>query len=563
MLALLCKSAAVVLLPLVVLLEATRGSDLKRIVQHAMPYGVLTAAYVLIIAMDGFLPRSLGQDVRPLDVQLYTQMKALVFYLKLIAMPIGLSVEHAFAEATSLADGTVLASGLLVATVLIVTIRSGGALPWARLGAHWFFAGLLLTFVIPLNVLVNEHRLYLPAIGVLLVLATALGRRKMSTRVHRPARGVCALAVALLLICAVHTQARNAVWLGEYSLWKDAATKAPGMFRAQSNLGLALYERGELVSARQAFERSIQINPHYAKSWSNLGLVYEDLGMLAPAERAFEQARRLSPELSGSYNNLGRLYTRLGRDDEAEPLLETAVRLDPHNVQAWVNLGRAYQRQDRLPEAEEAYRRAANLDPTEAQAFNNLGLLLGELGRRSEARQMLYKAIAIDPSYVDAAVNLKLHELKDQGFATAMAYRLVLNEYPHQVQLWKALAESELRSSNWADAAVAYETVLKYHRGDVGAHMNLAFAYRGAGQLSLAIASYEEALRLDPRSTRIHNNLASAHAAAGDLASALRFTRAALEINPADNRTRANLEKLEEALSTPENGSQQTATESP
>lgn len=259
-LALLCKSAAVVLVPLVILVEAAQGSELKRILRRSLPYGVLSGAYLLVIAADGFLPRSLAQEVRPFDVQLFTQVKALIFYRKLIAMPVGLSVEHAFRETASLADETVLASAALVATLLAVAIQAGRTLVWALVGTYWFFAGLLLTFVIPLNVLVNEHRLYLPIIGVLFVFGAALKGHKPATQRARNRfsdRGPGAIAVVLLLAYAAHTQARNAVWESEHSLWQDAAIKAPGMFRVQSNLGLALYERGELAAARSAFEGSI------------------------------------------------------------------------------------------------------------------------------------------------------------------------------------------------------------------------------------------------------------------------------------------------------------------
>ena len=541
-LALLCKSAAVVFLPLVFLLELARGTELKRAVWLALPYAGLTVGYLILITMEGFLPRSLGQDVRPMDEQIYTQTKALVYYLKLVAMPIGLSVEHAFTEVNSLTDGTVFFSALLLVTVVTLAVRSVHVLPTASLGVLWFLTGLSLTFVFPLNVLVNEHRLYLPFIGLLVL----LGGVMRHTRIRGPVN--TALSIALLLICVSHTQARNEVWLNEHSLWSDAVAKAPGMFRVQSNLGLALYERGELPAARQALERSIEINPSYGKSWSNLGLVYEDLGRLYHAERAFDQARRLNPELSGSYNNLGRLYSRLGRSGEAVPLLETAVRRDSRNIPAWINLGRAYQHQDRLVEAEEAYRRATTLDAGSAPAFNNLGLLLGELGRREEAHAALRMAVAIDSSYTEAAVNLQLHELKDQGVDATTAYRRVLSRYPRQVKMWKALGGNELRLSNWVGAAAAYEEVVRLNPADVEAFESLAVAYRNAGRAEAAIETYRKALAIQPRNVRVHNNLAAALAALGDVESALSVTRRALEVEPANKRAAANLAKLLEVL---------------
>ena len=547
-LALLCKSTAVALLPLLVLAQTTRGTDLLRSARQALPYALVTAAYLIVITMDGFLPRSLGQEVRPYDVQLYTQVKAIVFYFQLVVMPVALSVEHAFAEAPSLGQGAVLASAALVASVLALTCRYSRVLPLVTLGTLWFFCGLALTSLVPLNVLVNEHRMYLPTVGLLILLCGAGSHRLLHRRGQRYSHpGSRWLAACLLLACGALTMTRNAVWADELSLWRDAAAKAPGMFRVQSNFGLALYENGELESARSAFERSIELNPRYSKSWSNLGLVYEDLGLLTRAEHSYGRALQLSPDLSGPHNNLGRLCARLGRHEEAEPLLRQAVRMDPRNVQAWVNLGRVLQRRARVAEAESAYRQAISLDRGYAPALNNLGLLLGELGHAGESRQMLLEAVEADPSYTEAAVNLRLQELRDRGVEPRSAYRLILDEFPDHVEIWNALAESELRSSRWLEAAAAFEQVVERSPTDVGARRNLALAYRNAGRTEEAIATYEKALELGPADPGVLNNLASAYAAVGDLAAALRVTRAALALDPADARAKANQTELQRA----------------
>ena len=232
--ALLCKSAAVALLPLVLLAERVRQRGWKPWGAAVWPVAALTAVYLGLIASNGFLPRSLGQEVRPLAAQLMTQAKALVYYVWLAAMPVRLSVEHNLQEARQ-PDLTV--------AVALALLASLGWLAWKgrrRLEGQavwWVGATVALPFFWPLNVVVNEHRLYLPLVGGLLFLAPTAGR------VRRP---LVLCGWALVGCLALLTWQRTPVWQDGYSLWLDAASKAPASFRAQSNAGLALYEAGRL-----------------------------------------------------------------------------------------------------------------------------------------------------------------------------------------------------------------------------------------------------------------------------------------------------------------------------
>jgi len=79
------------------------------------------------------------------------------------------------------------------------------------------------------------------------------------------------------------------------------------MFRAQSNLGLAYYQNGALDSALIVYQRAIELNPNYSKTWNNLGLVYEGLGQYPRAAAAYAKALTLRADLAGTYGNLGRL----------------------------------------------------------------------------------------------------------------------------------------------------------------------------------------------------------------------------------------------------------------
>ena len=535
LLALLSKEAAVVLVPLLALQELRRPAPQRDWKAH-LPFWGLTLGYLALITANGFLPHSLAQEVRPLGAQLCTQLKALVYYLHLLAMPVHLSVEHAFAVNTHPGSWAVLLSLLLILSLLWCAWHSPRAA--ASLGLGWFLAGLGLTFFTPLNVLVNEHRLYLPFIGLLLVLPLAQPRLRWA--------GFVFLAILGLL-----SFERNRVWRDEYTLWGDAVSQAPQMFRAQSNWGLALYGRGQVQEALVAFERSLQLNPRYSKTWSNLGAVYEDLGRNAEAIRAYEQALTLAPGLAGVHNNLGRLLLAQGDQVGAEAQLQQALVLDPYYAQARVNLGLLRQQRGEYEAAAREYEEALRLDPAAAEALNNLGLLYLDQGRPGEARTTLERALQLRPDYQEAQLNLDLLELRGQGAPSAQRYSQLLERYPQQASLWLALGQMRAAAGDWQGAAVAGEEARRLSPGLRGVPVFLAGVYHHLGWLSEAVEACRQAIAQAPAEAGLYNNLAAALAAAGKTAEALEATRQALELDPANARAAQNLRQLIQAHGAP------------
>ena len=537
--ALLSKSAGLVLLPLLMLLRTGRELSKGGWKEH-LPFWILTLIYLGVIVANGFLTGSLSQDVRPYNEQLFTQVKGLVYYVKLIFMPVGLSVEHSFSVSRSPLEGAVLGSALLVGSLGYLAWRGARSGNWGSLAVGWFLAGLGVTFLVPLNVLVNEHRLYLPFVGLLAGVMGYCGKREVTFPLRMTGWGLLVVLVAL-------TWQQNRVWKDEFTLWQDAAARAPGMFRAQSNLGLAQYERGDLDGALESFRKALELNPHYSKTWNNLGLVYEDMGHYTRARAAYERALELRSDLAGTVNNLGRLSLQMGRSDAAESYLRQALEIDPLAIEARVNLGLVHQRSGRLTAAAEEYAKALQLDPEYAEGYNNLGLLYQESGRPEEALQTLEKAVQLRPDYEEARINLRVLRMRQEGRSRRDIYERLVDDYPARADLWKVLGEELARQGEWQRAIAALEGALQRNPRLQGVSASLAGAYRSLGELDKAIAVYESGLGVEGDRLELYNNLASAYAAAGRLQQAIEACERALEIDPEDPRARANLEKLTRA----------------
>lgn len=539
-LGLLSKSTAVALLPLLALCTWWQRAGRRAWKVH-LPFWGITALYVGVIAANQFLIRSLSQEVRPYSEQLMTQLKALVYYGRLLFVPVGLSVEHDFFPSQSLREGAVLGSLFLVSSLVYLAWQGRRANLWGALGLGWFLSGLGLTFLIPLNMLINEHRLYLPFVGALIAVLGPLSARRAGTAL----KGV---GGTLLLCLGILTSQRNAVWRDELTLWQEAAARAPNLFRVQSNLGLALYEAGEREKARVVLQRALALNPRYGKTWNNLGLVCESLGQYEEAEKAYARALSLQPDLAGAYANLGRLKLHLGCDEVAETYLRQALALDSLAVEARINLGLLWQRRGRLEAALAEYRAALAIDPESAEAYNNLGLTYQDLGNLDEAVRAWQRATELRPGYEEAQINLRIAQLRAEGLSRGAIDAQLIKEYPARAELWRAWGEDRAREGDWQEALAAFQVAVRLAPGLPGIYLRLADAHRALGHLEEAIAAYERGLEQGIDLLPLLNNLTSAYAAAGRLKEALQTGKRALELAPDNRRAQENLRELLQAI---------------
>ncbi len=541
--ALLTKSTAIALLPLLLLYRRPKISPGKSTLWH-LPFWSVTVLYLGVIWMNDFLPKSLAQEVRPWVAQWATQTKGLVYYAKLLLVPIGQSVEHAFEESVGFGDPAVVAALIMLCSIGFLTCRSLKVREPAAIGSAWFFACMAPTFFLPLNVLVSEHRLYLASVGVLLAV---VGTVWLCARRHRTRLLVPGLI--LLVLWSLLSMQRNTSWVDEYTLWSDAARKAPRMFRVRSNLGLAQLNRGQPALAVETLRRAVALNPGYGKTWNNLGLALEERGDLDGAESAFRKAVELQPHLAGMHNNLGSLLVNKGAFVEGLAVLRRATAIDSLHLAAHTNTGLAHHRAGGIEAARSSYDRALRLAPGDPETLNNLGLLLADIGEDDDAIFTLRKAIAADPNYEEARISLRSIELKALRLDAGTVYQTLAAEFPHRSELWVELGKIRARNEAWVEAAAAFETALKASRSP-GIHSRLAAAYRHTDRISEAIEQYELALSADSRNLGLYDNLASAYAAVGRIDQAVEISRRALEIEPTHGRALENLRILSKATET-------------
>ena len=139
---------------------------------HA-PYWIALGLYLSVSWFSGFLPKSLGAPVRSLDTQVWTQLKAIPYYLQLLFVPNRLNVEHQFLASNSWREAVVVLGLFLVVGLVLLALKWGRRPPLSFF-LLWNLIVLLPASVMPLNMLVNERRLYLVVAGSVWIVAYAL-----------------------------------------------------------------------------------------------------------------------------------------------------------------------------------------------------------------------------------------------------------------------------------------------------------------------------------------------------------------------------------------------------
>jgi protein O-mannosyl-transferase len=404
---LLVKAVAVTM-PAAAALWTLRQQGRRQYVWIAVYCGI-TLAYIVAVRQSWGV--ALGQPVRDYGTQMLTQAKACVYYLYLLVTPVKLSVEHGFypsqdpfEPAVFFAFGLVLSLGFL-----LWRWRADPVALWTG----WAVLSLVPTLVVPLNVLVNEHRLYL-ALAFLVPVAVRAWRTLGGTG------GINLLAVLGILVLGGLAHQRGLVWRDTLVLWSDAVEKAPYMYRAQLHLGGVLEERGHLVEAVDTYRRAVAAAPDMAETHYNLGNALQGTGEGLEAIQAYQRALHLTPNFAPALLNLAGVYTSQRKWDKVDELLRQAeaIGIDAEKVQ--LRWGAYYKQRGQMAAAERALSRAIELNPFNPSARFNLANLLFEQARYPEAEHEYRQAIKADPDYRAAYINLGDMLLRQAAFAPAL-----------------------------------------------------------------------------------------------------------------------------------------------
>ncbi len=272
LLACLTKETALTLPLALLLLEGASGRwkglkpALRATSAHWMLLCILCIGLVLHPVQRALLATSFS--TRSIPLNLLNQVQALGYLLRAWCWPAHLNIDPCLPQATHM-TWTIAGMALLLLGLLGLGLFSLRSRPWLGFGLLWFFLHLIPTnSFIPRLDLVNERQLYLPSLGLALVLVSAA--RSFIHRADLERKAVVMATLLLLTALGVRTLLRNRDYRSEIALWRSSVQEAPQNPRAYNNLGYAYLLQGDKLEAKKAFESALALDPGYVKARKNL-----------------------------------------------------------------------------------------------------------------------------------------------------------------------------------------------------------------------------------------------------------------------------------------------------
>ena len=413
---LLTKATGMSLLLILLAYEGLMRSSRAGVADSArrlLPYGVVAVGYVALLYGAGLLPIGEGEAVRGFGAQLATQAKAVGYYLRLLAVPVHQSVDPAFATGAGTQSAVWFGGALLVSWIAVGAVAANGRGRW------WLSLPLLVVLpasAVPLNVLVNEHRIYLAVAAGAVLLA---GCRPHVTLPRWP-------ALALVVVWATLTVQRNEVWASELSLWQDAVASGAQQARGRVHLGMAQRDAGDLAAAREHFQAAIVLEPGNLAARTNLAnTIYEvalregDRGGLEEAAGHYRRVLVAAPAEREALTNLGNVELARGDTTAAADAYARAAAAHPNYADAHANLAMLALDRDDYEAAARALTRVIELEPADAVSHRRLGDALALQGRYADAAAAYEEACRLAPTDPGPRYNLGsvLRELADRAAA--------------------------------------------------------------------------------------------------------------------------------------------------
>lgn len=517
-----------------------------------------------------------------------TQPFVWLHYTKLFFLPMGLTADTDWTLVSYWYDTRVLVGVGFILLLLIIVWRCSKTkeLRPVAFGLGWYMLGLLPTSsIIPLAEVANEHRVFLPFVG--LTLAVTWG---VAITIHRwhPANirwrpwviPMTTMAMVLVLTShAVGTYQRNQVWKTEETLWLDVVEKSPNNGRAWMNYGLSQMSKGRYQQAKSAFDRAKTLWPNYAHLETNLGIVTAQIGRAQDAEKHFTRALQLRSDFVGGHyfyakwlvdqgrageaiqhldqalqisqaypaarHLLMKLYAAKGADQELQSLVQKTLTMFPEDREAALygsggtssidssvsfhalhERGLALMRQGQSLEAALLFRQILKMEPESTEIRKSLARILVSLGLKHAATQ-------VGKPYANRTATVSPLEQQVAGALASQTpsplnqvHRLFVEGYTHQ------------QNGERDKAIQVYEQILRLDSRHRQVMFNLAYAYlegATASEWERSVELFHQVLEIDPEYVESLHHLASAYWKLGKRDQAAMYDQAFVEQAPKNN----------------------------
>ena len=184
---------------------------------------------------------------------------------------------------------------------------------------------------------------------------------------------------------------------GAIKQYEEALLINPRITQAHNNLGCILYQRGNTDAAIGHFLTALQINPHQANGYYNLGTVYYTKGKIKKSVEYFQKAININPSFYEAIQKLAIARNDLKKLEAQMSMIKSAIKQEPNNPDLYIKLGDIFQQQEDINEAKEEYQKAVLIRPELSQALYRLAQVYVVCQEYANALDIFQRMIQLQP----------------------------------------------------------------------------------------------------------------------------------------------------------------------
>jgi len=237
----------------------------------------------------------------------FNSFPALIKYISNIFFPFNLSVFYSGIE-----NNYSLAFAALLVFVLLFLTSKKYSIKNIILGFSWFLLFLLPTFLMPNNQF-YDHRIYLPFVGILIILSEFIKDKNLYSN------KIFYLIITIFLIFSCLSFEYVDKFKNKEIFWINAVTSAPNSDIANAVVAGILLENGIYEQAEQKYLKAIKLNKN-SKHYVNLAVLYMKTNKVEQAKQTLLQALALNDNNCLVYYNLALIYRHEGNLDKANEM---------------------------------------------------------------------------------------------------------------------------------------------------------------------------------------------------------------------------------------------------
>jgi len=493
---------------------------------------------------------------------LLTQFEVTCRYLRLMVVPYGLNIHHSVPVSAGIVSVETATS---LATIVMLVVAAAALLkrqPISGYAVLWFFLTLApAASVIPLALLMNETRLYLPGVGFALAGGYLFTRMlPKGVRKWRDAmQSVAGIGVVLVgLLYGAGTAYRNTVWNDEYSLWSDSFGKGSSDYVTLVNLAEAGANRAMFYRALDLYRNAAAIEPKDARAYAGMGDVHMAMGYMDKAVKDYRRAVAAAPTNAEFYVKLATALEQSGNIEESRETTARAIELAPDNPDVLYMQGRTLFADGMMEQAQDLFERAVYLRPERSGYHDHLGLVYVKLGDMAsdlaekspwyrKALMAHKRAVELDPASADAHYNMaNAYARLGRVNEAIAAYEMCIQLRPNWPNPYVNLGSTMLQAGQTEDAVEQFDRALELDPSITLARYNRATAWITLGRLDPAIYELLSLLDRAPElAANIHMSIGQAYLAKQDTTRARRAFQEALEVQPGLTAAQAAIDAID------------------